>query len=58
MMEKEKNIKKDIQNEEFGPEFSPDDLDIREENDLTEEQSNNSNDAKQSIKASKVPKRL
>ncbi|WP_370049011.1 hypothetical protein [Lysinibacillus sp. RC79] len=32
---------------EFGSDLSPDDLDVREENDLTKEQMNNSNNEKQ-----------
>ena len=47
-MEKKKNTKKALEREEFGPELSPDDLDIREDNDLTQEQFNNSNEVKQS----------
>ena len=32
---------------EFGADLSPDDLDVREENDLTKEQMNNANHEKQ-----------
>ena len=46
-LEKKKG-KKEAEKEEFGPELSPDDLDIREDNDLTEEQYKNSNQVKQS----------
>ena len=45
MQEKSSKGKK---REEFGVDLSPDDLDIREENDLTEEQFKNSNQVKQS----------
>ena len=47
-LEKKKGNKKEAEKEEFGPELSPDDLDIREDNDLTEEQYKNSNQVKQS----------
>lgn len=57
-MEKKKSTKKELEKEEFGPELSPDDLDIREENDLTEEQYKNSNEVKQSNKTNKIYKRL
>lgn len=46
-MSKEKEMKKEIEREEFGEELTPDDLDIREDNDLTKEQFNNTNDVKQ-----------
>lgn len=46
--EKKKDNKKEITREEFGTDLSPDDLDIREENDLTEEQYQNSNQVKKS----------
>ena len=45
---KKNSNKKEIEREEFGPELSPDDLDIREDNDLTEEQLKNSNEVNQS----------
>ncbi|MGE7094177.1 hypothetical protein ACQKII_22615 [Lysinibacillus sp. NPDC048646] len=38
---------KDIDREEFGNDLSPDDLDVREENDLTKEQIKNSNEVKE-----------
>lgn len=38
---------KHIQREEFSGDLSPDDLDVREENQLTKEQSKNSNQVKQ-----------
>lgn len=44
LLQKKKNNKIVIEKEEFGPELSPDDLDIREDNDLTEEQFKNSNE--------------
>ncbi|MEK4426224.1 hypothetical protein [Solibacillus sp. FSL K6-1523] len=47
-MKKKKDNKKEITREEFGTDLSPDDLDIREENDLTEEQYQNSNQVKKS----------
>ncbi|WP_369436082.1 hypothetical protein [Lysinibacillus fusiformis] len=46
-MTRQKGNKKDINREEFGNDLSPDDLDVREENDLTKEQSKNSNEAKE-----------
>ena len=52
-LQKKSSSKKVIEKEEFGPELSPDDLDIREDNDLTEEQFKNSNEAKQSNKNKK-----
>ncbi|MFJ7666375.1 hypothetical protein ACIQXI_04665 [Lysinibacillus sp. NPDC097195] len=45
--------KKDIAKEEFGSDLSPDDLDIREENDLTKEQAKNSNENKEQQKENK-----
>ncbi|WP_168214682.1 MULTISPECIES: hypothetical protein [unclassified Lysinibacillus] len=47
-MQKKRDDKKEREKEEFGIDLSPDDLDIREENDLTEEQYKNSNQVKQS----------
>ena len=47
-MHEKRGNKEDRNREEFGVELSPDDLDIREENDLTEEQFKNSNQVKQS----------
>ncbi|WP_167397399.1 hypothetical protein [Lysinibacillus mangiferihumi] len=38
--------KKDIKQEEFATDLSPDDLDVREENERTNEQANNANKAK------------
>ena len=46
-MSKEKEMKKEIERGEFAEELTPDDLDIREDNDLTIEQFNNTNDVKQ-----------
>ena len=46
-MEKKKEKNQENKHEEFGPELSPDDLDFREDNDLTEEQYKNSNHEKQ-----------
>ncbi len=45
-MSKEKEIKKELENEEFAEELTPDDLDIREENELTKEQFNNTSEVK------------
>ncbi|ATP40715.1 hypothetical protein CSE16_12020 [Solibacillus sp. R5-41] len=45
---KKRGNKEEVKREEFGTDLSPDDLDIREENDLTEEQYKNSNQVKQS----------
>lgn len=39
---KEKRNKSELNKMEFGAELSPDDLDLREDNDLTHEQSKNS----------------
>ncbi|MGE7024535.1 hypothetical protein [Solibacillus cecembensis] len=47
-MQKKKGNKNEIKREEFGTDLSPDDLDIREENDLTVEQYKNSNQVKKS----------
>lgn len=47
-MQRKRDNKKESEKEEFGMDLSPDDLDIREENDLTEEQYKNSNQVKQS----------
>lgn len=41
-MEKNKGNDRQNMKEEVGPELNPDDLDLREDNDLTEEQSKNS----------------
>lgn len=41
-MEKKKGNDRQNMKEEVGPELNPDDLDLREDNDLTEEQSKNS----------------
>lgn len=48
IMENKKGNNRKSKREEFGPELSPDDLDLREDNDLTEEQYKNSNHEKQS----------
>ncbi|MFB7157366.1 hypothetical protein [Lysinibacillus sp. NPDC056232] len=44
---KEKRAKSEEDQVEFGADLSPDDLDVREENDLTKEQMNNANHEKQ-----------
>lgn len=41
---KEKRNKNEEEQVEFGADLSPDDLDVREENDLTNEQMNNTNE--------------
>ena len=41
-MTKEKRNRHELGREEIGPELNPDDLDLREDNDLTQEQKNNS----------------
>ncbi|MEB2281112.1 hypothetical protein LAV73_14080 [Lysinibacillus xylanilyticus] len=41
---KEKRNKSEEDQVEFGADLSPDDLDVREENDLTNEQMNNTNE--------------
>ncbi|MDD1502468.1 hypothetical protein PVA17_06770 [Lysinibacillus sp. CNPSo 3705] len=41
---KEKRNKSEEEQVEFGADLSPDDLDVREENDLTNEQMNNTNE--------------
>ncbi|MGN7477139.1 hypothetical protein ACTHOQ_04725 [Solibacillus silvestris] len=46
-MQKKKDNQKEVKRAEFGADLSPDDLDIREDNDLTEEQYKNSNQEKQ-----------
>ncbi|OEC02778.1 hypothetical protein GY31_06975 [Lysinibacillus sphaericus] len=43
---KSKKDVKDLKQEEFATDLSPDDLDVREENELTSEQANNANKAK------------
>lgn len=43
----EKRNKTEEEQVEFGLDLSPDDLDVREENDLTKEQKNNANNEKQ-----------
>ncbi|MEK4629058.1 MAG: hypothetical protein ABS944_03490 [Solibacillus sp.] len=45
-MAKENQKNSQIKKEEFGVELGPDDLDLREDNDLTEEQKKNSQQAK------------
>ncbi|MGE7909740.1 hypothetical protein [Lysinibacillus xylanilyticus] len=42
-----RNKSKEEEQVEFGADLSPDDLDVREENDLTKEQKNNANNEKQ-----------
>ncbi len=44
---KEKRNKSESNQEEFGVELSPDDLDLREDNELTKEQAKNSQTKKQ-----------
>ena len=46
-MSNKKQNKNETNKEEFAEDLSPDDLDIREENDLTEEQYKNSNQRNQ-----------
>ncbi|QQP14642.1 hypothetical protein FJQ98_11925 [Lysinibacillus agricola] len=46
-MTKEKRNKSEVDQVEFGSDLSPDDLDVREENDLTKEQMDNSIKEKQ-----------
>ncbi|MEY9972124.1 hypothetical protein ABH966_002498 [Lysinibacillus sp. RC46] len=46
-MAKEKRNKSEEEQVEFGADLSPDDLDVREENDLTTEQLNNAYNEKQ-----------
>jgi len=43
---KSKKDVKDLKQEEFSTDLSPDDLDVRDENELTSEQANNANKAK------------
>lgn len=43
-MTKNKQNKKVVEQEEFGNDLSPDDLDVREDNDLTKEQVKNANE--------------
>ena len=43
----EKRNKSEEEQVEIGADLSPDDLDVREENDLTKEQKNNANNEKQ-----------
>ena len=45
-MTNRKRNKKDVEREELGTDLSPDDLDVREENELTKEQLKNSNEKK------------
>lgn len=47
ILTKEKRNKSELDQEEYGADLSPDDLDVREENDLTKEQRKNSNNEKQ-----------
>ena len=42
ILTKEKRNRHNVGREEIGPELNPDDLDLREDNDLTQEQKNNS----------------
>lgn len=46
LVTKSKKDVKDLKQEEFSTDLSPDDLDVREENELTSEQANNANKAK------------
>jgi len=47
ILAKEKRNKSEEEQVEFGADLSPDDLDVREENDLTTEQLNNAYNEKQ-----------
>ena len=47
ILTKEKRNKSEEEQVEFGADLSPDDLDVREDNDQTREQMNNANDGKQ-----------
>lgn len=47
ILTKEKRNKSEEDQVEIGADLSPDDLDVREENDLTKEQMNNANNEKQ-----------
>ncbi|MFJ7183325.1 hypothetical protein [Lysinibacillus xylanilyticus] len=47
ILTKEKRNTSEEEQVEFGADLSPDDLDVREENDLTKEQKNNANNEKQ-----------
>ncbi|MGE7693898.1 hypothetical protein ACQKNC_07235 [Lysinibacillus sp. NPDC094177] len=47
ILTKEKRNNSEEDQVEFGSDLSPDDLDVREENDLTKEQKNNSKNEKQ-----------
>ncbi|MFJ7731459.1 hypothetical protein ACIQXF_06125 [Lysinibacillus sp. NPDC097231] len=47
ILAKEKRNNSEIDQEEFGSDLSPDDLDVREDNDQTNEQLKNSNKEKQ-----------
>lgn len=53
MMKKRKENDRQNMKEEVGPELNPDDLDLREDNDLTEEQSKNSPEKKKTDSKSK-----
>lgn len=48
IMEKKKGNDRQNMKEEVGPDLNPDDLDLREDNDLTEEQYKNGPQKKQS----------
>lgn len=45
-LKKEQQNNSKLKQEEFGADLSPDDLDVREDNDLTKEQKNNSQEEK------------
>ncbi|MEK4229512.1 hypothetical protein [Solibacillus sp. FSL H8-0538] len=55
-MKKENRNKSTLDQVEFGSDLSPDDLDVREENDLTKEQIKNSSDVKQQNKNNSLKK--
>ncbi|MFJ7838404.1 hypothetical protein EYB33_04555 [Lysinibacillus sphaericus] len=55
-MTKGKKDIKDLKQEEFATDLSPDDLDVREENERTSEQVNNANKAKDQQEKNKKQK--
>ena len=63
ILTKEKRNRHELGQEEIGAELNPDDLDLREDNDLTQEQKNNSRiekimDNKYNSKKGKQQKRM
>lgn len=56
ILKKENRNKSTLDQVEFGSDLSPDDLDVREENDLTKEQIKNSSDVKQQNKNNSLKK--